>query len=81
MSGNPAVAVGLNTEGMKRRGYAKETTAALRQAHRIVYRNGLTVKDALAELAPMRAEFAEVDLFAQSVESSQWGIIRGRNKS
>ncbi len=81
VSGNPAVAVGLNTEGMKRRGYAKETTAALRQAHRIVYRNGLTVKEALAELAPMRAEFAEVDLFAQSVESSEWGIIRGRNKS
>jgi UDP-N-acetylglucosamine acyltransferase len=81
VSGNPAVAVGLNTEGMKRRGYSKETSSALRQAHRIVYRNGLTVKEALAELAPIRAEFAEVDLFAQSVESSQWGIIRGRHKS
>ncbi|XOV82058.1 MAG: acyl-ACP--UDP-N-acetylglucosamine O-acyltransferase [bacterium] len=81
VSGNPAVAVGLNTEGMKRRGYSKEITAALRKAHRIVYRNGLTVEEALAELAPLRAEFAEVELFAQSVESSRWGIIRGRNKS
>ncbi len=78
VSGNPAVALGLNLEGMKRRGYAKETMQAMRDAHRTVYRRGLTVKDALAELAQARQAFAEVDIFAASIEASEWGIIRGR---
>lgn len=78
VSGNPAIAVGLNMEGMKRRGFAKETRQAVREAHRIVYRRGLVVADAIAALQELRAEHREVDLFAQSIESSQWGIIRGR---
>ncbi len=81
VSGNPAVAVALNMEGMKRRGYDQETMQALKNAHRTVYRKGLSVKEALAELAPARAQFAEVELFAQSIETSQWGIIRGRGSA
>ena len=79
VSGNPAGAAGMNVEGMKRRGYEKATISALRQAHKVVYRSGLGVKEALTELAALRKEHAEVDLFATSIESSQWGIIRGRN--
>jgi len=78
VSGNPAVAVGLNTEGMKRRGYSKQTLSALRDAHRIVYRKGLSIAEALAELTEARAVHPEVDAFAASIESSEWGIIRGR---
>ncbi|MEM9623399.1 MAG: acyl-ACP--UDP-N-acetylglucosamine O-acyltransferase [Pseudomonadota bacterium] len=78
VSGNPAVAVGLNLEGMKRRGYSKETMQAVRQAHRTVYRKSLSVKEALNEITDLRREHAEVELFAQSVENSEWGIIRGR---
>jgi UDP-N-acetylglucosamine acyltransferase len=78
VSGNPAIAVGLNLEGMKRRGLSKETLQAVRHAHRTVYRKGLGVKDALAELAELRGQHDEVELFAHSVESSEWGIIRGR---
>ena len=32
----------------------------------------------LEALADARAESAEVDLFARSIESSEWGIVRGR---
>ncbi len=78
VSGNPAVAVGLNLEGMKRRGYSKEAMQAVRQAHRVVYRKGLSVAEALSELAELRTQHPEVELFAGSVESSEWGIIRGR---
>lgn len=79
VSGNPAAAIGLNLEGMKRRGYSKEAMSAVRQAHRVVYRKGLNVAEALVELSDLRAEHAEVELFAQSVENSEWGIIRGRS--
>jgi UDP-N-acetylglucosamine acyltransferase len=78
VSGNPAFAVGLNLEGMKRRGYDKATVQAIRDAHKTVYRKGLGVKDAVAELSEPRAKFPEVDLFVRSIEASELGIIRGR---
>ena len=80
VSGNPAHAVGLNSEGMKRRGYSKDTMQAIKQAHKVVYRSGLSTKDALEQLAQSRSDFPEVDLFASSIESSQWGILRGRGR-
>ena len=81
VSGNPAGAVGLNVEGMRRRGYDSAVMDAIRQAHRLVYRSGLITQDAIAGLVALRAQFKEVDLFAQSIESSRWGIIRSRKQS
>ena len=78
VTGNPAYAAGLNIEGMRRREYSKDTIAALRRAYKVVYRQGYTVSEALQELAEARAAYPEVDRFAASVESSEWGIIRGR---
>ena len=80
VSGNPAYAVGLNSEGMKRRGCGKDTMQAIKQAHKVVYRSGLSAEDALQQLAQLRSDFPEVDLFASSIESSQWGILRGRSR-
>ena len=79
VSGNPAYAFGMNTEGMKRRGYDNETIEQLKQAYRTVYRKGLRVQEALDALAPMRSQSAEVELFAASVEVSAKGIIRARS--
>ena len=53
----------------------------MRDAHRTVYRRGLSVKDAMAELAEARAAHPEVEAFAASIESSEWGIIRGRGSA
>lgn len=80
VSGNPAAAVGLNEEGMRRRGFDAATVAALREAYRIVYREGLTVAEALARLEPLAACVAAVGLFAESVQSSRWGIVRSRRE-
>ena len=79
VSGNPAFAVGMNTEGMKRRGYSSETIDLLKQAYRTVYRKGLRVAEAIDELAQLREQSVEVERFAASVEASAKGIIRGRN--
>lgn len=76
--GNPASAIGLNIEGMKRRGYSKEVIAELKRAHRVVYRQSLTVKEAVAELEPVAARVPEVALFLASVRDSRWGIVRPR---
>ncbi len=64
VSGNPAGAVGLNIEGMRRRGIADDVVAALRECYRVVYGAGLTVKEALVRIEPSAQRHAEVRLFA-----------------
>ena len=80
VSGNPAGAVGLNVEGMRRRGIAEEAVAALRECYRIVYGQGLTVKEALTQIEPLADRHSEVRLFMTSVAESRWGIVRGRRE-
>jgi UDP-N-acetylglucosamine acyltransferase len=80
VSGNPAGAVGLNIEGMRRRGIGDAAVAALREAYRLVYGNKLTVKEALDEISPLADRHPEVRLFMSSVAESRWGIIRGRRE-
>ncbi len=76
VSGNPASAIGLNLEGMKRRGYDRTRIDALKRAHKTVYREGRTTKDALAALAQAAADDEAVARFAESVRASKNGIIR-----
>ncbi len=79
VAGNPAVAIGMNLEGMKRRGLSRDVHTALTEAYRTVYRRKLTVAQALEQLAESRCSFPEVDLFATSVENSEVGIARHRS--
>jgi UDP-N-acetylglucosamine acyltransferase len=74
--GNPAEARSMNFEGMRRRGFSDETIQALRRAYKVVYRQGLTVEQALLELAELAAQFPEVALFGESVRASTRGITR-----
>jgi UDP-N-acetylglucosamine acyltransferase len=67
---------GLNLKGLKRRGFSQETIDALRRAYKTVYRNGLTVDEALKELAADREQYVDVDRFAEFIASSKRGIIR-----
>jgi len=80
VSGNPAGVVGLNIEGMRRRGISDQAIEALHEAYRIVYGRGKTVNEALAAIAPLANCHAEVDLFMVSIAQSRWGIVRGRRE-
>jgi len=80
VSGNPAGVVGLNVEGMRRRGIADDAVAALREAYRIVYGQGHTVKQALAELEPLALRHPDVHAFRSCIAESSWGVIRGRRE-
>lgn len=67
---------GLNLRGLKRRGFSPEAIAALRRAYKVMYRSGLGLQEALAELEPLAEEFAEVQQFSAFVAASERGIIR-----
>ncbi|QTF92361.1 acyl-ACP--UDP-N-acetylglucosamine O-acyltransferase [Halomonas sp. BM-2019] len=75
INGNPAQPHGLNLVGLKRRGFTPEALKALGEAYKLVYRQGLTVSQALAEIRA-RFQLAETEAFAASIERSTRGIIR-----
>ncbi|TAK45739.1 MAG: acyl-ACP--UDP-N-acetylglucosamine O-acyltransferase [Betaproteobacteria bacterium] len=75
-AGHMAKPFGINGEGLRRRGFAAATIAALKQAYRTVYRGGLSQQEILQELARQGAACAEVRAIAEFIEASPRGIIR-----
>ena len=81
MAGNPAAAVGMNVEGMRRRGYGPELIAALRGAYKTLYLSGLTTEEACRKLRSDHADCPEIERFVASVEASKVGVIRPRQRA
>ena len=76
VSGNSAKPSGLNRVGLKRNGFSDNSVEALRKAYRIVYREGLLLKNALEKLRALADESEEVALFTRFIEQSGRGIVR-----
>lgn len=76
VSGHPVQAHGLNTEGLKRRGFSTEALSTLRKAYKVLYRQGLTLKDALAQIEAMQADCPELDIFVDFLHQQTRGIVR-----
>jgi len=72
----PANTYGVNTIGLERKGFSKETIEALQRAYRILIRSKLKVADALARIETELGHVPEVRYLAEFVRSSQRGIIR-----
>ena len=75
-AGNSASPRGLNTEGLRRRGFPARTMQALKSAYKTVYKRGLTLDSALEQLERPGMECAEVGRFREFVKSSRRGIVR-----
>jgi UDP-N-acetylglucosamine acyltransferase len=75
-SGQPAKPYGLNSEGLKRRGFAKETLLTLKRAYKAVFRTNLTVENVVEDQQQPMQEFPEVAKFIQFIQNSSRGIIR-----
>lgn len=76
VAGMPAGPHGINSEGLKRRGFTPEAIAALKRAYRALYRSGLSLEDARTELQRLAQEAPEVGAMADFLASSTRGIIR-----
>lgn len=75
-AGNTAKPFGLNSEGLRRRGYTAQALAGLKKAYRTLYRSGLTLEEAKAELLVQSQACPEVKLFVEFLGQSARGIIR-----
>ena len=79
-AGNPAEATGINAEGLRRRGFSAERIARVKGMHRTLYRKGLTLAAAVAEIESTRGEApdsdADVALMLDFLASADRGIVR-----
>ncbi|MPS30118.1 acyl-ACP--UDP-N-acetylglucosamine O-acyltransferase [Pigmentiphaga sp.] len=79
-SGSPARAVGINVEGLKRRGFTPAQIAGLRAAYKTLYRQSLTLDEARAALQAKRAEDSELDAplstLLNFLDTATRGIVR-----
>lgn len=76
VGGNPTAPHGINSEGLKRRGFSSEAVMALRRAYKTLYKSGLSLSDAKAALETQSATAPEVGLWLDFLARSTRGIIR-----
>ena len=72
----PVKYCGLNLVGLRRRGYSNETIDQIHEAYRIVYSEGLNVKDAVQKLKTDLPQTPEVKYITEFIESSKRGIVK-----
>jgi UDP-N-acetylglucosamine acyltransferase len=75
-SGFHASPRGINVEGLKRRGFSIEQIDNIKQAYKILYRNGLSYNEAREIITEMADEHHELKPFVEFFKQSTRGIIR-----
>jgi len=76
VAGSPPHLLGVNTVGLERRGFSKETRRALESAYRILFRDGHTVADAAARIREAPGAIPEVEHLVRFAETSARGLTR-----
>ena len=74
--GNPAVTRTVNKVGMERAGVSEEAQAALRQAHKLLFREAFTVTKALERIERDLPPLPEVQHLVAFVRASERGLCR-----
>ena len=79
-AGNPAAATGINAEGLRRRGFTPERIAQVKQMHRLLYRQGLTLAAGMAAIEALRGQLAgseaDATLMLDFLAQAERGIVR-----
>lgn len=76
VGGNPLSAAGINSEGLKRRGYSADDIALIKRAYKTLYRDGLSFQEAKAKLAAESAATPALKVFSDFLAASTRGIVR-----
>lgn len=78
VDGNPLSVRGLNLEGLRRRGFSAERLAVIKQMHRLLYRQGLTLDAARSAIADLHSAEAadDIALMLAFIDQSTRGLAR-----
>ncbi len=75
VAGEPLRPSGLNSIGLKRRGFTDEAIAGLKKAYRILFRSNLNMSSAIAQVREELPDFPELTRLLEFIESSDRGIV------
>ena len=75
-SGNTAKPYGINSEGLKRRGFSTEAVTRIKRAYKTLYKSGLTLEQAKQALTDQSAEAPELLPLLEFLNTSTRGIVR-----
>src|SRR5688572_32815739 len=78
VSGNPARPYGINSEGLKRRGFDASAIAGLQRAYKTLYRSKLGLEEAKRELEAQAGECPPILALLDFLSGSTRGIVRER---
>ena len=80
VSGNPLGVHGFNVEGLRRRGFSRERIGLVKQMHRLLYRDGLTLEKAKESIAALRGTVdggdADIAMLLDFIAASTRGLAR-----
>ena len=76
VSGQPATVRGINSEGLRRRGFSAEQIRNIKNAHRITFRSGKKLVEAIEEIAELAKTQPELDIYLDSLRASERGLAR-----
>lgn len=76
VAGTPAEPKGVNSEGLKRRGFDATQISNIRNAYRLLYRSGLKLAAATEQLQALVADQPELLPFVQFLAVSERSIVR-----
>jgi UDP-N-acetylglucosamine acyltransferase len=76
ISGHPAKAHGINSEGLRRRSFSSEAISQIKRGYRIIYKQGLKRDEVLAALAELAETCPEIVPYIDFLQQSERGIVR-----
>jgi UDP-N-acetylglucosamine acyltransferase len=75
-SGNRATSIGLNSVGLKRRGFSAQVITDIKKAYKIIIRSGLLLDEALQRIRAEIAPSPQVLHLIEFAEKSERGLCR-----
>ncbi|OGB34493.1 MAG: acyl-[acyl-carrier-protein]--UDP-N-acetylglucosamine O-acyltransferase [Burkholderiales bacterium RIFCSPLOWO2_02_FULL_66_35] len=80
VDGNPLAVRGFNVVGLRRRGFSPERVMAVKQMHKLLYRQGLTLEQSRSGIEALASDMPEaapdVDMMTRFLASATRGIAR-----
>ena len=75
-AGNTAKPFGINSEGLRRRGFSNEAITAVKRAYKQIYRSGATLEEARSKISDEARREPALSLLADFLALTGRGIIR-----
>jgi len=80
VDGNPLTVRAVNLTGLKRRDFSAERITLIRQMHKLIYRSGLPLEQAMAQIAALKGQLPDADVDIEVMlgflAAARRGIVR-----